>query len=79
MRALSESTENANFSSWPWSSQDGEKTVNIEEAVSSEANQNSVKIWRGHGSFAGFGVEVPDGDVEGFEKGGVIEGWVEDR
>ena len=48
--------------------------MNIEEAVSSEANQNSVKIWRGHGSFAGFGVEVPDGDVEGFEKGGVIEG-----
>ena len=25
-----------------------EKTVNIEEVVSSEANQNSIKIWRGH-------------------------------
>ena len=48
--------------------------MNIEEVVSSEANQNSVKIWIGHGSFTGFGVKVPDGDVEGFEKGGVIEG-----
>ena len=52
--ALNESNKNVNFYSWPWSSQDGEKIVNTKEVVSSEPNQNSIKIWRGDGELCRF-------------------------